>query len=114
MTQTPEKYALLTVEGKEIKLPLVIGSEGEKGIDISSLRQKTGYVTVDPSFMNTAALPGKFYRASTAWAESLQDPLRGHGPLPERQTAMISLWNPHRKQCWMPCRKQAVSNLLRM
>ena len=28
MTQIPEKYALLTVEGKEIKLPLVIGSEG--------------------------------------------------------------------------------------
>ena len=43
MTQIPEKYALLTVEGKEIKLPLVIGSEGEKGIDITGLRRDTSW-----------------------------------------------------------------------
>ena len=48
MTQKPENYALLTVEGKEIKLPLVIGSEGEKGIDISGLRRDTSCVTIDP------------------------------------------------------------------
>ena len=35
MAQKEEKFALLTVEGKEIKLPLVIGSEGDKGIDIT-------------------------------------------------------------------------------
>jgi citrate synthase len=55
MTQIPEKYALLTVEGKEIKLPLVIGSEGEKGIDITGLRRDTSCVTIDPGFMNTAS-----------------------------------------------------------
>ena len=55
MTQTSKNYALLTVEGKEIQLPLVIGSEGEKGIDISGLRRDTSCVTIDPGFMNTAS-----------------------------------------------------------
>ncbi|MFA6658835.1 MAG: citrate synthase [Victivallaceae bacterium] len=50
-----EKFATLMVDGKEIKLPIVVGTEGEKGIDITSLRKNTGYVTIDPSFMNTAA-----------------------------------------------------------
>ena len=35
--------------------PVVEGSEGELGIDISQLRGKTGYVTLDPAFVNTAA-----------------------------------------------------------
>ncbi len=50
-----EKFATLIVDGKEMKLPIVIGTEGERGIDIGSLRKDTGYVTIDPSFMNTAA-----------------------------------------------------------
>ena len=48
------EYAVLKVAGKEIRLPVVTGTEGEKGIDISSLRKQTGYLTVDPSLMNTA------------------------------------------------------------
>ena len=35
--------------------PLVVGTEGERGIDISSLRARTGLVTLDPAFMNTAS-----------------------------------------------------------
>jgi citrate synthase len=34
---------------------VVVGSEGERGIDISKLREKTGIVTLDPAFVNTAA-----------------------------------------------------------
>ncbi len=47
----------LTVDGKEqtIELPVVVGSEGEKAIDIGALRNKTGYVCLDPAFMNTAS-----------------------------------------------------------
>ena len=48
------EYAILKVAGREIRLPVVTGTEGEKGIDISSLRKQTGYLTVDPSLMNTA------------------------------------------------------------
>jgi citrate synthase len=40
---------------EELELPLVVGSEGERGIDISNLRAKTGLVTLDPAFMNTAS-----------------------------------------------------------
>lgn len=44
------KYA-----GKEVELPVVTGTENEKGIDISALRAKTGYVTLDPAYVNTGA-----------------------------------------------------------
>jgi len=43
------------LDGNPIDLPIVVGSEGEKGIDIAQLRAKTGYVTLDPAFMNTAS-----------------------------------------------------------
>ncbi|NUQ73994.1 MAG: citrate synthase [Polyangiaceae bacterium] len=47
----------LNVEGKEqsIELPVITGTENEKAIDISSLRSKTGYVCLDPAFVNTAS-----------------------------------------------------------
>ena len=38
-----------------IELPIVTGSEKEKAIDISTLRAKTGYVCLDPAFVNTAS-----------------------------------------------------------
>ncbi len=54
MENSGEK-AILKVGGREIVLPVVVGTEGEKAIDIASLRKDTGYVTIDQSFMNTAA-----------------------------------------------------------
>ena len=49
------EFATLTVSGQQIELPIVIGSEGERGIDVAELRKKTGCVSLDPSFMNTAS-----------------------------------------------------------
>lgn len=46
--------ARLIIEGKEIRLPIIEGTEKEKAIDIRELRNKTGYVTYDPGFANTA------------------------------------------------------------
>jgi citrate synthase len=40
---------------KTYTLPLVIGSEGEKAIDISALRKETGLITLDPGFANTGS-----------------------------------------------------------
>jgi len=40
---------------KVCELPIVVGTEGEKGIDISSLRQTTGLITLDPGFANTGS-----------------------------------------------------------
>jgi citrate synthase len=47
--------ARISVDGKELEFPVATGTEGEKGIDIQHLRAKTGVVTLDPAFMNTAS-----------------------------------------------------------
>ena len=36
-------------------MPVLTGSENEKGIDISGLRKQTGYITLDPGFVNTGS-----------------------------------------------------------
>jgi citrate synthase len=48
--------AKLQVGNHTLELPVVIGTENEKAIDIANLRTKTGYVTLDPAFMNTASV----------------------------------------------------------
>jgi citrate synthase len=45
----------LTYEGKIYKLPVIKGSEGEKAVDITRLRNETGFITLDPGFANTGA-----------------------------------------------------------
>ncbi|MEO2045692.1 MAG: citrate synthase [Pirellulales bacterium] len=45
----------LIVDGQETELPLVVGSEGERGLDISRLRAETGLVTLDPGYVNTGS-----------------------------------------------------------
>jgi citrate synthase len=47
--------AQLNVNGTSVELPVVVGTEGEKAVDIAQLRTKTGFVTLDPAFMNTAS-----------------------------------------------------------
>lgn len=45
----------LVFDGKEIELPVIIGTEGEKAIDISALRASTGLITLDDGFVNTGS-----------------------------------------------------------
>jgi citrate synthase len=47
--------AVLTLRGQEVYLPIISGTEDEHGIDISSMRSRVGYITVDPGFENTGA-----------------------------------------------------------
>jgi len=47
--------AKLTLEGKDYEFPVITGSENEKAIDFSDLRAKTGYITMDPGYVNTGA-----------------------------------------------------------
>lgn len=49
------KTALLKFEDKEISLPVVVGTEGEKAVDIGKLRAETGYITFDDGFGNTGS-----------------------------------------------------------
>ena len=50
-----ENFAELVIGDKKLKLPIVEGTEGEKAIDITSLRKETGYITIDPSYLNTGS-----------------------------------------------------------
>lgn len=47
--------AKLTIDGKDYELPIVQGSEGERAIDITSLRRLTGHITLDKGYENTGS-----------------------------------------------------------
>jgi len=50
-----ETIAKLIVDGKTYELPIEIGTEGERAIDISRLRKETGLITLDPGYANTGS-----------------------------------------------------------
>jgi citrate synthase len=50
-----DNYVTLSYNGETFKLPVVIGSEGERAIDITQLRANTGFITLDPGYANTGA-----------------------------------------------------------
>jgi citrate synthase len=54
MTHAPELFALKHGD-TELELPVVPATDGGSGVDVSSLLSKTGYVTIDPGFVNTAS-----------------------------------------------------------
>jgi len=47
------QYVEIIFEKKSYKLPVIVGSEGEKAIDTTKLRQLTGLITLDPGFAST-------------------------------------------------------------
>lgn len=48
--------AILQLPNQEpIELPILTGTENEKALDISQLRAQSGYITLDPGFVNTGA-----------------------------------------------------------
>lgn len=49
------KNAQIIVDGKTLECPTFIGTENEKAIDISKLRDATGYVTFDNGYANTSS-----------------------------------------------------------
>jgi citrate synthase len=55
-TETGKQTAKLTLPDAEIQLPITIGSEGEKAVDVQKLRSDTGYITLDPGYRNTGSV----------------------------------------------------------
>jgi citrate synthase len=47
--------ARLNLEGKEHNLHIIRGTENELAVDISKLREQTGYITLDDGFSNTGS-----------------------------------------------------------
>ncbi|MBP7652207.1 citrate synthase [Candidatus Dependentiae bacterium] len=50
-----ENFAELKIDGSVYRLPIVIGSENEKAVDISNLRKESGFITLDSGYQNTGA-----------------------------------------------------------
>jgi len=51
----PSSVGKLILDGKEIELPVVVGTENEHGLDISNLLKQTGHITLDEGFVNTGS-----------------------------------------------------------
>lgn len=49
------KTVELIIDGKTYTFPIIEGTEGELAIDISDLRDKTGYITLDLGYKNTGS-----------------------------------------------------------
>ncbi len=47
--------AELKLDGKTLELPIIVGTEQEKAIDIRQIRAQTGFVTLDPGYVNTGS-----------------------------------------------------------
>jgi len=47
--------AILRIGEQEVELPILVGTEGNRAIDISQLRAETGHITLDEGFANTGA-----------------------------------------------------------
>ncbi len=45
----------IKLNDSSLEVPVMVGTENERAIDIANLRAKTGLVTIDPAFMNTAS-----------------------------------------------------------
>lgn len=53
--ESKTETASVTIEGQDVDLPVVVGTENEKALDISQLRKQTGYVTLDEGYVNTGS-----------------------------------------------------------
>jgi citrate synthase len=49
------RLAKIDLDGKELELPLRVGSEGEVGIDVTALREQSDAITYDPGYGNTGS-----------------------------------------------------------
>jgi citrate synthase len=52
---TMPDFAELRIGDQTVRLPIVIGSEGERAVDITKLRDETGVITLDPGYANTGS-----------------------------------------------------------
>jgi len=78
--------AKLIVDGSEHEFPIVVGSEGEVGIDIAQLRSRTGAITLDEGYGNTGSC-----RSAITFIDGEQGILRYRGiPIEELAEARFT------------------------
>lgn len=54
-----EKKATLKLDDKEYVLDTLVGTEGERAVDVRNLREASGYITFDDGYANTGACESK-------------------------------------------------------
>jgi citrate synthase len=70
-----DQKATLNIEGRDpLEFPIVSGTEGNSGIDISKLRAETGYIALDYGFANTAAT-----KSAVSYVDGAEGELRYRG-----------------------------------
>ncbi|MCK9230553.1 MAG: citrate synthase [Syntrophales bacterium] len=109
----PQK-ATLILEGKTYEFPVIVGSEGEKAIDISNLLEETGYITYDPGYVNTGncrsaiayldgekgilryrGIPIEQLAENSTFVETSYLLINGHLPNPDELSTFSGLLNHH-------------------
>ncbi len=88
MTET----ARLIINDKTVDLPVVVGTEGDRGIDISGLRDTTGHITLDEGYINTGSC-----RSAITFVDGDNGILRYRG-IPIEQLAVSSTFV---ETCWL-------------
>jgi len=55
LASSKDHSVVITFNGNKFEMPVVIGTNGEMAIDISRLRDQTGFITIDPGYANTGS-----------------------------------------------------------
>ena len=83
--------AKLVIDGVTHDLPVIVGTEGERAIDISSLRDASGYITLDEGYGNTGSC-----RSAITFIDGERGILRYRGipieQLAEKSTFLETAW----------------------
>ena len=83
--------ARLHLDGKTYDLPIVVGTEGERAVDISKLREQSGYITLDDGYNNTGSC-----RSAITFIDGQKGILRHRGipieQLAEHSTFLETAW----------------------
>jgi citrate synthase len=84
--------ARLVIDGADHDLPVVVGTEGGRALDISKLRESTGHITLDEGYMNTGSC-----RSAITFVDGEKGILRYRG-IPVEQLAANSTFV---ETCWL-------------
>jgi citrate synthase len=84
--------AKLIIDGNSYDLPLVVGTEGDRAVDITKLRESTGHVTLDEGYINTGSC-----RSAITFVDGEKGILRYRG-IPIQQLAANSTFV---ETCWL-------------
>jgi citrate synthase len=66
--------AYLKIGGQAVQLPILVGTESEKAVDISNLRLDTGFLTLDEGYANTSSV-----RSAISYVDGERGVLRYRG-----------------------------------